>query len=119
MKSKVEKLNVYFEQSIAACKERENALISDQRADEANFEKIRANIYDIFRTILNAALKKCGDDESAVKEFFAEKIESIPSGWKTELENASMHGDAEKQRIEEIKLEAAVKIKTEFVKIWG
>ena len=70
MNLKIEMMNTFFENNISECRKRENELFSDDRRDEADFEKIRANIYDIFRTVLNAALKKCGEDEAAVKDFF-------------------------------------------------
>ena len=43
----------YLEERIAACRQKEAALVADSRADEAVFEKIRANVYEIFLTIWN------------------------------------------------------------------
>ena len=54
MKTKIETINRYFDEQIAACAARSQALLADDRTDESNFEKIRANVYDIFRTMLSS-----------------------------------------------------------------
>lgn len=108
----------WFEAKISECEEKRNQLISDERADEANFEKIRANIYDVFRTVLNAAQKACGEDLDGVKDFFLKRLEQIPESWHTSYEKAQEYNDTEKLQIESIKLEAAEDIKNEFLKIW-
>ena len=52
----------YLEERIAACRQKEAALVADSRADEAVFEKIRANVHDIFRTVLSVAEKPLARD---------------------------------------------------------
>ncbi len=118
MEQKVEKMNTFFGERIAACEERERALSADGRCDEANFEKVRANIYDVFRTILAVAVKTQAD-EAGVRAFFAQKAEQIPAGWKAAYEAARQHEDAETMRIEQIKLEAAAEIQAFFEQVWG
>ncbi len=114
MKIKIEKMNSYFDEKISECRKREEELLSDERSDEANFEKIRLNIYDIFKTVLAAAQKACGDDKEATKNFFLDKLEQIPSNWYNSLERAQIHGDEEKQQTEKIKIEVAEDIKKIF-----
>jgi len=118
MKQKIETLNAFFADSIAAREEREKALLADGRRDEANFEKVRANIYDVFRTILAVAEKTQGD-ETGVRAFFLQKLEQIPMGWKAAYEAAKAHEDAAKMRVEEIKLEAVAEIEACFDQAWG
>ena len=57
MEGKAAALDRWFEERIALCAQRRQALLADDRGDEATFEKVRANVYDIFRTVLSAAGK--------------------------------------------------------------
>ena len=91
----------YFDVQIAACRKREAALTADDRKDEAVFETIKANVYDIFRTVWNLDR---GD------EFFREKLNTIPKSWQTALEKAREHGDTAAATLETIKLETAKEI---------
>lgn len=118
MKKRVEILMNFFESRIAECTKSEKELIMDERRDEANFEKIKANVFDIFKTVLTVAKKTCGDNAEAVQCFFLKKLETIPANWEAAYEKAQQHGDAEKMLIESIKLGAAQQIKAEFSKVW-
>lgn len=109
---------LYLDEQIAACKQRRELLTADGRMDEGNFEKIRANVYEIFKTILSVAEKTCGKDELAKKRFFLEKAEQIPAGWRASYEKARQHGDVEKMHIEDIKLNAVHEIKDMYMQIW-
>lgn len=113
----VENLNAYFDGEIKAAKVKELELAEDDRRDEANFEKVRANVFDIFKTILSVAVKLHGDDMPKVKDFFCTKADKIPESWSASYENAKKHDDAEKMCIEGIKLKAADEIKKEFERI--
>ena len=117
IEQKVSQLNSYFEERIAACGQRNKELLADDRTDEAMFEKVKANIYDIFRTVLSVAVKNCGEEE-AVKSFFIRRTEVIPSGWAESYEKAKQHNDAVKMQIEQIKLDTITEIKEEFMKVW-
>lgn len=119
MEQKLEQLNAWFGQQIAACAERQNALLADDRADEATFEKIRANVYDIFRTVLSAAAKANRGDAGAVGRFFLSRAEQIPESWAASYETAQTRGDAEAMQIERVKLDAAREIKAAFTEVWG
>lgn len=107
-------MNEYFAQQIAACNARQAALFTDGRADEAAFEKIRANVFDIFRTILSVAQKTAGDP----KGFFLKKLDEIPANWASAREKALAHGDENAAHIETIKLETKDTIRAEFLRIW-
>lgn len=112
------KLTSWFDEQIMVCKQRSELLAADDRTDEGNMEKIRANVYEIFKTILSVAEKTCGKDDSAMKHFFLQKAEQIPVNWAAAYEKAKQHGDVEKMHIESIKLDTIREIKDMFLQIW-
>lgn len=118
IEQKVSKLNCYFEEQIAMCGQRNKELLADDRTDEATFEKVKANVYDIFCTILSVAVKTGKGDPDAVRCFFVQKTEQIPSSWVTAYEKAKQHNDAIKMRLEQIKLDTIGEIKEYFAKVW-
>ena len=118
MEQKVSKLNGYFNDQIAVCDRRNKELLADARVDEASFEKVKANVYDIFRTILSVAVKTGKGDPGAVQRFFIQKAEQIPSNWAVSYEKAKEHHDAVKIQIEQIKLDTIQEIRENFAKIW-
>lgn len=107
----------YLDERIATCKEHSNLLAKDDRIDEGNFEKVRANVYEIFKTILSVAENICGEDDLAKKKFFLEKAEQIPLSWTTSYEKAKQNEDVTKMHIESIKLETIQEIKDMFIQI--
>ena len=114
---KIKKLNCWFDERIAECRQQSKALFNDERRDEAELEKIRANVYDIFQTVLSAGVKaRKGEDE--LRCFFEQKCEQIPSNWLASLEKAAQHGDELKVRIEQLKLDTIGEIKESFALIW-
>ena len=106
----------YFEEKIALCSKKQQELIADGRTDEANFEKIRANVYDIFRTVYTAG-KRAEKEADSVKAYFLARMEQIPQNWAAALEKAKLHGDARTVQIETIKLETANEIRSVFLKL--
>lgn len=101
----------YFEQKISACNLERKRLWEEERGDEANFEKIKANVYDIFKTVFLVARKQYGDDQLKAREFFLKKLEQIPSGWAASYEEARQHDDAKVMHIESVKLEVVQDIR--------
>ena len=95
----------YLEERIAACRQKEAALVADSRADEAVFEKIRANVYEIFLTIWNMGR---GED------FFREKLEAIPKNWQAAYDRAKTHEDIAAMTLEIVKLDTAKEIMEEW-----
>lgn len=112
------KFESYLEEQITACKQRSKLLAQDGRMDEGNFEKIRANVYEMFKTILSAAERVCGKDDFAKRKFFLKKTEQIPMNWTISYEKAKQNGDVEKMHIESIKLDTIQEIKDMCVQIW-
>lgn len=118
IEQKVSKLNRYFEEQIAMCNQRNKKLLDDERPDEATFEKVKANVYDIFRTILSVAVKTSKGEPDAVRRFFVQKTEQIPSSWVTAYDKAKQHNDTVKMRLEQIKLDTIGEIRENFAKTW-
>ncbi|MCM1118272.1 MAG: hypothetical protein NC543_02790 [bacterium] len=118
MNEQQRKMELCLDEQIAASKQRSMLLAADDRADEANLEKVRINVYGIFKTILSAAERVCGEDDLAKKRFFLQKAEQIPTSWMTSYEKAKKHGDIEKMHIESIKLDTIQEIKDMYMQIW-
>ena len=118
MEQKITKMNNWFEEKIALCGKHNQELNEDGRTDEAIFEKVKANIYDVFRTVLSVAVKTGNGDADAVKTFFVQRAEQIPASWSAALEKAKEHNDTVRMQTEQIKLDAINEIKEEFAKIW-
>ena len=91
-------------------------LIKDDRKDESNVLKAKANIYDIFKALWSAA-KNTSTDMESFKEAFLNKASAIPSAWETSLQKAREHNDTFKILIEEAKLEAASDAKEKFMEM--
>lgn len=115
---KQQKFELYLDEQIAACKQRSKLLAKDDRMDEGNFEKIRANIYEIFKTILSVAERACENNNFAKKRFFLQKAEQITMSWAASYEKAKQNGDVEKMHIESIKLETLREIRDMEMQIW-
>ena len=86
-----------------------SALISDDRKDESNVYKAKANIYDIAKAIYGASEKQAPSEN--LKEDFLKRFDKITSPWAENLERAKAHGDSLKEMIDEAKLEAVSEIK--------
>lgn len=109
---------LYLDEQIAAGEQRSKLLAADDRTDEGNLEKIRINVYGIFKTILSTAERVYGEDDLAKKHFFLQKAEQIPTNWITSYEKAKQHGDIEKMHVESIKLDTIQEIKNMYMQIW-
>ena len=90
----------------------------EERGDEAVFEKVRANVFDIFRTVAVAAEKQHAHPAEA-RAFFLRKLREIPAVWRQSAEAAGQHGDEGKKHLEAVKLAAAGEIGTWLLKNWG
>ena len=115
---KVTALNEYFDNEILQFIKRADSLIADDRTDEAVFEKIKANIYDTFRTVFSVAVRLNQNDEQAVQDFFLRKLNEIPASWSASYDNAALHHDEVRMNTETIKLGAAHAVREKFLQIW-
>lgn len=99
----------------------------EERKDEVNLEKVKLNVYDIFKTMYGASEKKVegafrnASEEEKLVQFekaYLGFFDNIPKAWYESLEKAKKHDDFEKVHIEEIKLDAMNNIKEMFIKLW-
>lgn len=118
MNDKLNKMYEYFDEKKAECTANHKRLLSEDRGDEANFEKIRRNVYDVFKTVLEVAVKTRGNDPKAVKDFFLSRLETIPENWRKAYDKASEHGDEAAKYREELKLNALEDIADTFARVW-
>lgn len=105
----------YFSEQITACTSESAALRADSREDEAVFQKIRLNVFDIFRTVAAAGCRLCGEDNGKLREYLLEKLEQISGNWKTAYDAAVQHGDSQKAHIERLKLDTASEIRQKIL----
>ncbi len=113
-----ESYNGFFDERIDLCRQREAAFSADSRNDEANFEKIRANVYGIFKTVLGVTASAPRSDDEA-RLFFNDRLEKIPQSWHTAYEKAVQHDEVSKLTVERIKLDTVEDIKRAFEEIWS
>jgi len=117
-KQKQECFVAFLKERVEVCKQEEKKLLADGRKDEANFEKIRGNIYEVFQTVFGVAVRTEGEKVDGIERFFQNRIETIPAGWRQSYEKAMQHDDAVKMQIETIKLDVVEEIKEMFEQIF-
>lgn len=86
----------YLDEQVAFWTAEASRLAAEDRRDEGNLTKIRANVYGICATILRAVGMEKG----------SERILGLRDTWETALIAARAHHDAEKVLVEEVKLDA-------------
>lgn len=118
MNQKIEQMNRYFEENITECGQKKNMLLSDDRKDEANFWQIRANIYDVFRTILSVAVRT-EKEEDEIRAFMDGKFAEMTGIWAESGRKAQENGASSKAAIEQIKVETAGEIRKKFEQTWS
>ena len=77
-------------------------LTADGRTDDANFAKIRTNIYDVCRTVSRTLADRPGAGIDAI----AAQLERFRATWGAALEKAKQHDDISGIAVEETKLAA-------------
>lgn len=76
-------------------------LKSEDRIDESNLAKVRANIYEVCGTVCGVHMKRPGGGIEACRM----QLEKFRAIWGADRDKAAAHGDAEKTLIGDIKLE--------------
>ncbi len=92
----------YLGERAGAGRAEAEALAAEGRQDDANFAKVRANIYDVCGTVTRALLNRPGAGTGAVRA----QLERFRTEWSTALEKAKARGDVRGIAVEEIKLAA-------------
>ena len=85
-------------------------LTADGRTDDANFAKIRTNIYDVCRT----ASRTLADRPGAGIDAIAAQLERFRATWGAALEKAKQHDDISGIAVEETKLAALENVIAHF-----
>lgn len=106
------------------CKESMEKCISSECKDEANLEKIKLNIYNIFYSMFDISYKKVyggksqpnEDSYNKLLEVYMEFFNKIPLNWKENYRKAKEYGLITECIIEEIKLNTADEIKDMFIR---
>lgn len=107
----------YLDTRTSTTQEHISQLTADNRKDESDFEKIRANIYQVLKTIFQASQKKApGEDEQA--RFLHSRLVVIENTWRASLKKAEEHHDERKILQEQIKLEVMDEIHAAFPEFW-
>lgn len=118
MEQNIARLERYFEEQIALHERLGKTLFADERKDEAAFERVKANVYDIFRTVLAVAVNTAHADPDAVRCFFLRKVDQIPASWQAACDRARQHQDTVKEHLEQLKLDTAAEIRESFIRLW-
>lgn len=108
----------YLDQRTSSVQEDTLRLIADNRRDEANFEKIRTNIFQIVKTIFQTSVRVSQEESERVR-FLDTKLTLFQETWESHLTEAKEHGDDLKIVQEQTRLEALAEIRDTFQKIWG
>ena len=103
----------YLTQKIGVCRDQIVVLEKDGRKDEADFAKVRLNIYDVCRTVTNALAARPGAGPEAVKA----QLERFRREWNAALDKAREHGDTRNTVVGETKLEALEDVMEHFAEV--
>lgn len=107
-----------------SCLMKMKELQKDDKTDEANFEKIKANIFDIFIILFQGEVKKF-NTEAELKDQdkytlfcsnYLNRFDTVPKAWRMRLDYADKNGLITEKVVEELKLETADIIKDIFMK---
>ena len=98
----MEQYYAYLRERKAMLLKEAEQLKAEDRADESDLDKIRANIYDICGTVTKVHMDRPGGGKEACRA----QLERFRREWTAAGEKAAAHGDTKKAVIEEIKLEA-------------
>ena len=103
----------YLDGKIEESKAETAALLADGRRDDANFVKVRTNIYDVCRTVSLALVNRPGAGTGAVRA----QLERFRTEWGAALEKARQHDNISGIAVEETKLAALEDVITHFQEV--
>ena len=98
----MEEFITYLGSKIEEGKAETAALLADGRKDDADFAKVRTNIYDVCRTVSLALINRPGAGTGAIKA----QLERFRTEWGAALEKARQHENISGIAVEETKLAA-------------
>lgn len=103
----------YLSSKIEEGKAETASLLADGRTDDANFAKVRTNIYDICRTVSQVLINRPGAGTAAVRA----QLDRFRTEWGAALDKAKQHGNINGIAVEETKLEALDDITAHFQEV--
>ena len=103
----------YLDSKIEESKAETAALLADGRRDDANFAKVRTNIYDVCRTVSLALVNRPAAGTGAVRA----QLERFRTEWGAALEKARQHDNISGIAVEETKLAALEDVITHFQEV--
>ena len=106
----MEEFITYLTGKIEEGKAETASLLVDGRKDDANFAKVRTNIYDVCRTVSQALVNRPGAGIGAIRS----QLERFRTEWSAALEKAKQHDNINGIAVEETKLAALEDIIARF-----
>ena len=88
-------------------------LTEEGRRDDADFAKVRTNIYDVCKTVTQALTSRPGAGPEAVMAQFAR----FKTAWSAALDKAREHGNVGAVAVEETKLAALEDVIAHFPEV--
>ena len=107
----------YIETKIMELAAESKNLDENYRQDDAVFVKIKANVYDVCKTVFSVFEKT--KKESSLYNDYINKQYEFEKTWSDSADKAKEFGDAKKLVAEEAKLEALADIKAKFIELWS
>ena len=107
----------YLNCSIEQAEKKEQELIATECKDEANLQKIRANIYGICRTVVGVVAKEKSGEE--LWTDYVKRLDNISKSWVESYEKAKEHQNVEKILIEETKFQVLNEVKEKIQALRG
>lgn len=101
---KREKFTKYLDQRISEVNSHILQLTEDNRKDEADFEKIRSNIFQVLKTIFLASAR-ISQQETEQMKYLERNLTGMTETWQKALDNAQQHNDEKRVLQEQTKLE--------------
>ena len=106
----MEKFMQYLDSKIEEGRAKTEELRSDGRGDDANFMKVRTNIYEVCKTVSQTLMKRPGAGTGAIRA----QLERFRTEWGAALEKAKQHDNVSGIAVEETKLAALEDIIVRF-----
>ena len=106
----MEEFTAWLAGQAAAAREEIAGLEREGRKDEADFAKVRTNIYDVCATVTRVLVNRPGAGAAAVRA----QLERFRTEWTEALEKARAHGDARNGVVGETKLAALADVTARF-----
>ena len=109
----MEKFIHYLDSRIEEGKAKTGELQTNGRSDDANFMKVRTNIYEVCKTVTQTLINRTGAGTGAVKAM----LEKFRAEWSASLEKAKAHDNVKGIAVEEMKLSALEDIIAHFEEV--